>query len=249
MFDNFNSSNSSGRVEENEDLKPLDEFGNPKDNNTNNNQNMNNNGNKGSLFSKFGGNNGGDGGGSWFKAILGFAIVGALLFLMFNGGESLTALKRFVGTPTENTNELLNSIKELEAVNKAEGDFDTATQKKELLDEFMILEMPQKEYLVYIYTGKPELDKNFSDFVNKNQKKIPTHKINYLEVNDNIEVKVKIEGEFKPYLLVVKDLGKGAKVIDAVIDNEKQLKNVPTYFDDLVKENNFEKSDEIQYDK
>lgn len=249
MYDDFNNSNQRGRVEENRDLSPLDEFGNEQVPN-----NQNNNNNQGNKFGGFlnrnnnnNNNNGGDNRG-WTGVIIAIVIIFVLGLLMFKGGDFLTSAKRFIGTPTENLNTMQNSIVELETVNKKEGDFDEVQDKNALFDESVLFYMPEKEYLVYVYTGKEDLDKTFDKFVKKYQKDIPIYKINYMEIDSNIEVKTIIESEFKPYLISMVDLGKSVKVVDTVIDSNTQLKNVPDYFKDLVEEDNFTKTEVHQYD-
>lgn len=247
MFDDFNNQNSRGRVEENTELSPLDEFGKekrPKETKSTYDSNHNQN--------KFGFNknqSSDSGRGSWFSVGIAIAIIGFLGFLMFNGGDLLTESKRIIGTPNENLNVMKNSVVDLQTVNQKEGKYDDVKDKNKIFDESVLLNMPEKEYLIYIYTGKPELDKKFDAFVKKNQKDIPIYKFAYLDVNNNVDIKLEIENEFKPYLISVKDLGKGVKTIDATIDNEKQLKNVPEYFKDLVSEDTFTKTEVHQYNK
>lgn len=247
---NGNFGGSGGRrVEENPELSPLDEFG--RERNRNEPRSSYDGGSSGGGRFGFGrgsGGSGGSGNGSWFKFWIAIVIIVILLIAVFTG-KGVNESRRIIGTPQENLNSMQNAIVDLETVNKKEGKYDEVEDKNKVFHEKVLLYMPEKEYLIYVFTGDKKLDEKFNEFVKENQKDIKIYKIKYEDVKENEEIKLKIEQKFKPYLIGIKDMGNASKTVDAVISDEKQLKNVPKYFEDLVSENNFNKSDVHKYEK
>lgn len=245
---NGNFGGSGGRrVEENPELSPLDEFGRERNKSEPRNSYQGSSGG-GFRFGNGSGGNGSGGNGSWFKFGIAVILIVILLIAVFTG-KGANESRRIIGTPQENLNAMHNAIVEVETVNKKEGKFDEVEDKNKVYSEKVLLFMPEKEYLIYVFTGDKKIDEKFNDFVKNNQKDIKIYKIKYSEIKENEDVKMLIEKKFKPYLIGVKDMGNASKSIDAVIGDEKQLKNVPQYFKDLISENNFNKSDVHKYEE
>lgn len=250
MYDFNNNNSSRGRIDEDRELNPLDERGRPQNSDRANIRDVFNDFRGGRRGGRRGGYRGGGGGGDYsiVKILIAIGLVAGVIYLVFFGWKTdgFTEVQRKVaGTPQENLNVMLNKVKESETINKRAGEFNEVTDKNELLDESVMLAMPQKEYMVYLYSfDESNQSFHFDEYVRKKQKKYTIYKLAITEVQNNQEILAHIGDGISPAIVVIKDLGKGRKVIDTVITKNEQLANLDMYMDDLIKKNTFKKSEE-----
>lgn len=249
MYD-FNNNSNRGRIDEDRELNPLDERGRPVNSDRAGVRDLFNDFRGGGRGRRRGSYGGGGGGGdhNLLKILLAFVVLAGVVYVVFFGWKTdgFTEVQRKVaGTPQENLNVMLNKVKESETINKRAGKFNEVTDKNELLDESVMLQMPQKEYMVYLYSfDESNQSFYFDEYVRKNQKEYTIYKLAITEVVNNQEILAHIGEGVDPAIVVIKDLGKGRKVIDTVITKREQLENLNEYMDDLIKKNTFKKSEE-----
>lgn len=220
MFDNFRRG-TRGRIEENTEIRELDEFGQPRqprgqqDGNRQGRQN---------------GSNGGLGGSVTPTRVFigGLLVIALLLYLHFTGNMN-DVYDTFSSTPQENLDAMFNGIRDTEKVNHQEGEWDAIYDENNLYTDSQVFNQVEKQYVVYVYSGDATLDLPFNIWVENNQQNIPIYKLDTWGIMDE-ELNSAI-GTSDPSFVIIYEQEKGYKVIDSIVYNPQEFDTIAVKLD------------------
>lgn len=187
----------------------------------------------------------GRGKGKW-KGLLILALVGFVIYMLLDGGVGITKVRwTFNSTPDENLESLFKGIKDVEKVNKKQGQsYDDVYDKNNIYEDKSAFKMVDKEYIIYVYTGDKGVDKDFNDWVKMNQGLYPVYKLNRSNLSTQEAMIEYTTAERKPLIYIMKEVDKGYKVIEAVVSDAEGLKGIARVMDDIIEERTVKKSGE-----
>lgn len=220
MFDNFRKG-SKGRIEENTEIRELDEFGQPKpqrgkhDGNHRGGQNNTSGGLRGAVTPTS-------------LGLVGLLVIALLLYLHFTGNMN-EVYDTFSSTPQENIDAMFNGIRDTEKLNKQEGEWDAIYDENNLYQDSQFFNQVEKQYIVYVYSGDATLDTPFNNWVENNQKDIPIYKLDTWSILDN-DLNEAI-GTNEPSFVIVYEQEKGYKVIDSIVYSPNEFDTIALKLD------------------
>lgn len=223
FFDRFNRGSSGrGRIEENTDLRELDEFGNARQPRNTDQQGrpMNSNNHGGGMRGVSSGTLG-----------IGFLLVAALLIYLHFTGNLKGVYDMFSSTPDENINALFQGIKDTEKLNHQNGQWDVVYDDNNIYEDSNFFKQVDKQYVVYVYSNNPALDEPFNEWVVANHDTIPIYKLETWVITDQ-DLNAAI-GTSEPCLVIVYEKERDYKVIDSIIYTPQDFAKVSPTLDAL----------------
>ena len=132
--------------------------------------------------------------------------------------------------------QIFNSVQELEDINKNLGMERGLHERDRLYHDSYIIEMVDKEYLVYVFTGDDEKDIKFDLWVEENEEKVQIFRIHIEDVTTNVEILSYIEEDTEPMMLVYNEVERGKKELEGVIKDPLLLDEARDYVTGLIDE-------------
>lgn len=197
-----------------------------------------------------GGGRGGNGGGGkkgLAKRVLILAvcgIVGIWILGTFNLSDFQSLFRTWNSTNTQGVVQIFNAVEGLEEENRKigeeldEGENRGLHDRDRIYNDVYMTEMIPKEYLVYVFTGDAEIDKDFDEWVANNEKNIQIFRIDRKDLDTNKEVLsyTDVNGKKEPLVLVYNEVERGKKVLEGVIKDAKLLDETKEYINNLIEE-------------
>lgn len=132
---------------------------------------------------------------------------------------------------------IFNSIQEIENINENLGIERGFYERNRLYHDAYLLELFDKEYLVYVFTGDMEKDKEFDAWVRDNDLRVQIFKIHIDDITTNLEVMSYIDADKKePMMLVYNEIERGKKNLEGVIKDPALLDEARDYINKLIDE-------------
>ena len=180
---------------------------------------------------------GGSGGGGKKKGLLVIVLIGFIIFMIVSSGgvKMMTIKDIFSGSPDENLESMFTGMKDVERMNKKRGQkLDEVYDKKNIYEDRVANMQPDKEYIVYVYTGNETIDKEFNNWVLENQSKYKVYKLSRAELTTQEEMMGYAAQELSPLMFVFKEVAKGEKSIHDVIIADDELPELSKTMDTLI---------------
>lgn len=176
--------------------------------------------------------------GKWKGKVLLLAVL-ALAVLLFMGlGKTQdvgSLIRGWSMTNQQGVVEIFNSVQEVEDINKRLGEERGVLDRDRLYHDTYIEEMVAKEYLVYVFTGDEEKDKEFTDWVAENHDTVQVFKIKSDLIENNLEVLSYIEdGGDEPMVLIYNEVERGKKNLEGVIKDPELLDEAKEYIHKII---------------
>lgn len=187
---------------------------------------------------------GGSQGGSWLGFIVAIGIVAFLIWLVYkslNGGL-VGPLRSFNSTQDSNITAFQNAFLDMEAKNKvSNSDPKYAVYEKNRIYKSDFLESQVfPEYIVYVYTGDPAKDKEFTDFVlewEKDSTLPPIYRIAMYDIQEHHQIQQAIPYG-QPGFAIYKGKQDGGSLFDSAILDSVHFPKIKDYMLQLQEEYN-----------
>lgn len=183
-------------------------------------------------------NGGNSGKGKTILVIVLLLFVGYMWKESYSNGIGLGALSNMVkgynSTPEENLNVFLGGVKDLDKINR-EGFEGThpVYDKKNIYEDDKALQMPGKEYALYVYTGDESLDSRFNEWAMREDDKFLIYKLDRSNLYMNEALIEHTTSDRVPLVYVIKEVGKNYKLVDKVVSDPDKLDDVSYHLEKL----------------
>lgn len=207
----------SGRIEENTEIRELDEFGQPKQK-------------RSEQTGTHGGNSSGGGFAASMKAKLFGGLVVAFFAFLYFSGQMGDFIDMFSSTPEENMNAMFQGIRDVEKVNKQEGNLHPIYDKKNIYTSDNIFKQVDKQYVVYLYTEDETLDASFNAWVEEHRDTVPIYTLSTWQ-NTDLEIDKLVGSD--PAFLIVYEHERDYKVLDSIVTDAASFDLIPETLETL----------------
>lgn len=210
MFERFQKG-TSGRIEEDTEIRELDEFGKPKQK-------------KEPSERGHAAPRGSSSGRGSFKGVLIVGLLVAFIGFLFYTGQTGDFIDMFSSTPEENLTAMLQGVRDVDKINKQEGNLHPIYDTQNIYHSENIFNQVEKQYVVYVYTGDESVDTPFNTWVQNNREDVPIYTLSTW-ANTDLELD-KLIGD-DPTFLIIYEHERGYKVLDSVVKDVAKFDTIP----------------------